>query len=185
MWGVVTAGEEAVEVDVDRTRSGWIFEGGNLARAERWWFEVLEKGRLGADWMPGRAELDGWTMQHGPKGEWVAFRLASVERRWMVGLESMAESGDDETLFGFRSSLRMSREIMSYHKAEILMFDGGSTKPFWIVIYSHLTSFPRCRATSRQLQVVDSKLVCPLGTIPSLFTRELVTRLGVSRCRCR
>lgn len=36
MWGAVTAGEEAEDVDADRTRRWWIVIGGNLARAERW-----------------------------------------------------------------------------------------------------------------------------------------------------
>ena len=67
-WGVVVdaAGEEEVDVDTDRTRACWNVLGGSLARAERWWFELLEKGRLGVeDWKPGRGELDGLTMQHG------------------------------------------------------------------------------------------------------------------------
>lgn len=67
--GGIFAGGGVIEVEFDRTRRGWIFVRGNPARAERWWFEVLEKGRLGADWMPGRGELGGLTMQHGPKGE--------------------------------------------------------------------------------------------------------------------
>lgn len=55
---------------------------------------MLEKGRLGGDWKPGQGELDE-TTQQGTKGL-VDFRIASAERRWRVGLDSMAESGDDE-----------------------------------------------------------------------------------------
>lgn len=79
--GVVAAGEEAVEVDADRTRWCCIVVGGNLTRAGRCSFEVLEKGRLRVDWKSGRGGWDELTMQHGPKWEALGFRLASVERR--------------------------------------------------------------------------------------------------------
>ena len=55
---------------------------------------MLEKGRLGVDWKPGQGELDETTQQG--TNALVGFRIASAERRWRVGLDSMVESGDDE-----------------------------------------------------------------------------------------